>query len=124
MIVFASEIINPETINDVAKARPEEEAFISILNKIDFETIDQPELYLSELSLFYAKIGADKNGFVEVEQKSNTIGTIRLIYNQLPEQVFNKVLALTLKTSNSEINTQKKYGGGMVYEVKQGNFVT
>ena len=59
-----------------------------------------------------------------MEQKSNTIGTIRLIYNQLPEQVFNKVLALTLKTSNSEINTQKKYGGGMVYEVKQGNFVT
>ncbi len=59
-----------------------------------------------------------------MEQKSNTIGTIRLIPNQLPEQVFNTVFAPTLKISNFEINPQKKYGGGMVYEVKQGNFVT
>ena len=59
-----------------------------------------------------------------MEQKSNTIGTIRLIPNQLPEQVFNTVFAPTLKTSNFEINPQKEYGGGMVYEVKQGTFVT
>lgn len=124
VIVLASEILNPENINDVAKASPEEEAFISILNKIEFETIDQPELYLSEPGLFYTKFGADKDGFLEMEQKSNTIGTIRLIPNQLPEQVFNTVFAPTLKTSNFEINPQKKYGGGMVYEVKQGNFVT
>ena len=124
VIVLASEILNPENINDVAKASPEEEAFISILNKIEFETIDQPELYLSNPSLFYSKFGTDKNGFLEMEQKSNTIGTIRLIPNQLPEQVFNTVFAPTLKTSNFEINPQKEYGGGMVYEVKQGTFVT
>ncbi|MBA2747675.1 MAG: hypothetical protein H0U45_02785, partial [Tatlockia sp.] len=124
VIVLASEILNPENINDVAKASPEEEAFISILNKIEFETIDQPELYLSEPGLFYTKFGADKDGFLEMEQKSNTISTIRLIPNQLPEQVFNTIFAPTLKTSNFEINPQKKYGGGMVYEVKQGNFVT
>lgn len=76
MIVLASEILNPENMNDLAKASPEE-AFISILNKIEFESIDQPELYLSEPGLFYTKFGADKDGFLEMEQKSNTIGTIR-----------------------------------------------
>lgn len=124
VIVLASEILNPANINDVAKASPEEEAFIEILNKIEYETIDQPELYLSNPGLFYAKFGADKDGFLEMEQKSNTIGTIRLIPNQLPEQVFDTVFAPTLKTSNFEINPQKEYGGGMVYEVKQGDFVT
>ena len=94
------------------------------MNKIDFETIDQPELYLSETGLFYTKFDADKNGFLEMEQKSNTIGTIRLIPNQQPEQIFNTVFAPTLKTRNFEINPQKEYGGGMVDEVKQGNFVT
>lgn len=124
VIVLASEILNPENINNVAKASPEEEKFIGILDRIEFETIDQPESYLTDPGLFYAKFGADKDGFYEVEQKSNTVGTIRLIPNQVPEQVFDTAFAPTLKNSGFEVSLQTEYGGGKVYEVKLGSFVT
>ncbi len=124
VIALASEILNPENINAVVKVSPEEEAFISILDKINFENIEQPDLYLTDPSLFYAKFGAGKDGFYEVEQKSNTVGTIRLIPNQLPEQVFRTIFAPTLKSGGFEVNLQGQYGGGKVYEVKQGTFIT
>lgn len=123
VIVLASEILTPENLTNVAKASPQEEAFIRILDRINFENIDQPDLYLSDPSLFYSKFGEGKDGFYEVEQKSNTISTIRLIPNQLPEQVFNTIFASTLKSSGFEVNLQGQYGGGNVYLVKQGSFV-
>ncbi|WP_009634460.1 hypothetical protein [Synechocystis sp. PCC 7509] len=124
VIVLASEILSPENINDVAKASPQEEAFIGILSEINFENIDDPESYLTDPSLFYSKFGAGKDGFYEVVPKSNTLGTIRLIPNQLPEQVFSTIFAPALKSSGFEVNPQGEYGGGMVYEVKQETFIT
>ncbi|MBW4664601.1 MAG: hypothetical protein KME01_10445 [Chroococcus sp. CMT-3BRIN-NPC107] len=124
VIVLASEILNPDNLTNVAKASPEEEAFIGILDQINFENIDQPDIYLSDPSLFYSKFGEGKDGFYEVVQKSNTTGTIRLIPNQLPEQVFSTIFASTLKSSGFEVIPQGQYGGGKVYQVKQGTFVT
>ncbi len=123
-MLLASEIFNSDNINDVAKASPEEKSFISIFSEINFENIDDPESYLINPSLFYSKFGAGKDGFYEVEPKSNTIGTIRLIPNQLPEQVFSTIFAPVLKSNGFEVNLQGEYGGGKIYEVKQGTFVT
>lgn len=124
VIVLASEILNPENIDDVATVSPQEEAFINILDGTNLENIEDPELYLADPSLFYSKFGADKDGFYEVEQKSNTVGTIRLIADRIPEQVFDTVFAQALKSSGFEVNPQGEYGGGIVYEVKQEGFVT
>lgn len=124
VIVLASEILNPENIGDVAKVSPQEEAFISILDRTNLENIEDPEVYLADPSLFYSKFGADKDGFYEVEQKSNTVGTIRLIPDRIPEQVFDTVFAQELKSSGFEVTPQGEYGGGIVYEVKQESFVT
>ncbi len=124
VIILASEILNPENINNVAKASPQEEAFIEIFSEINFENIDDPESYLSDPSLFYSKFGAGKDGFYEVEPKSNTLGTIRLIPNQSPEQVFNTIFAPALKSSGFEVNPQGEYGGGIVYQIQQKTFVT
>lgn len=124
VIVLASEILNPKNIDDVATVSPQEEAFINILDGTNLENIEDPELYLADPSLFYSKFGADKDGFFEVEQKSNTVGTIRLIADRLPEQVFDTVFAQALKSSGFEVNPQGEYGGGIVYEVKQESFVT
>lgn len=124
VIVLASEILNPANINDVAKASPKEESFISILDQINFENIDDPAVYLTEPNLFYSKFGADKDGFYEIEQKSNTVGTIRLIPDRIPEQVFDTVFAQALKSSGFEVNPVREYGSGIVYEVKQESFIT
>lgn len=124
VIVLASEILNSENIGNVAKISPQEEAFISILDGTNLENVEDPELYLADPSLFYSKFGADKDGFYEVEQKSNTVGTIRLIPDRIPEQVFDTVFAQALKSSGFEVNPQGEYGGGIVYEVKQESFVT
>ena len=124
VIILASEILTPENINDVAKASPEEESFIGILREIDFENIDDPESYLTDPSLFYSKFGAGKDGFYEIEPKSHILGTIRLIPNQLPEQVFNTIFTPLLKSSGFAVNPQKEYGGGIVYQIQQETFVT
>ncbi len=124
VIVLASEILNPENISNVAKVSPQEEAFIGIIQQANLENIEDPELYLADPSLFYSKFGADKDGFYEVEQKANTLGNIRLIPDRIPEQVFDTVFAPTLKSSGFEVNPQGEYGGGIMYEVKQGTFVT
>ena len=122
-MVLASERLNPGNLENVGVVSPEETAFYGIVGQISSETIDQPELSFANPNAFYAQLGADENGFDVAEPQPGIDGSFKLIPNQTPDQLFNNVFASNLQSSGFQVATSSQYGGGSIYEVKQGAFV-
>ncbi len=123
VMVLASERLNPGNLEDVGVASREETAFYGIVGQVSSETVDQPELFFKNPNAFYAKLGPDEKGFDVAEPQPGIDGSFKLIPNQTPDQLFNNAFASNLQSSGFQAAAPSQYGGGPIYEVKQGAFV-
>ncbi|MGG6270069.1 hypothetical protein ACQ4M3_32630 [Leptolyngbya sp. AN03gr2] len=93
------------------------------LSKLKASSIDVPEFYFEQPDLFYQKSATDPNSYDIEKPLAGFDGNFTLILEQTPEQVFTTFFQSKLDSTVFRVVSQPNYGGGLVYEIRQGDFV-
>ncbi|MBD1857577.1 MULTISPECIES: hypothetical protein [Leptolyngbya] len=93
------------------------------LSKLKASSIDVPEFYFEQPDLFYQKSATDPNSYDIEKPLAGFDGNFTLILEQTPEQVFTTFFQSKLDSTVFRVVPQPNYGGGLVYEIQQGDFV-
>lgn len=112
----------PDNLGNIEVASAQENAFDAALGRVPFQQTDNADEKLSDPKAFHDKYGQDEKGFLEKQVKNGIDGSIRFIGGQNPEAAYSGVFASSLQQGNFQVTPKSSYGGGNLYEVRQGGF--
>ncbi len=112
----------PDNLGNVEVASAQENAFDAALGRVPFQQNDNADEKLPDPKAFHDKYGQDEKGFLEKQVKNGIDGSIRFINGQNPDTAYSGVFAGNLQQGNFQITPKSSYGGGNLYEVRQGGF--
>ena len=112
----------PDNLGNTEVASAQENAFDAALGRVPFQQNDSADEKLPDPNAFHDKYGQDEKGFLEKQVKNGIDGSIRFIGGQAPDAAYSGVFAGSLQQGNFQVTPKNSYGGGNLYEVRQGGF--
>jgi outer membrane biosynthesis protein TonB len=112
----------PDNLGNIEVASAQENAFDAALGRVPFQQTDNADEKLSDPKAFHDKYGQDEKGFLEKQVKNGIDGNIRFIGGQNPDAAYSRVFTSSLQQGNFQVTPKNSYGGGNLYEVRQGGF--
>ncbi len=112
----------PDNLGNTEVASAQENAFDAALGRVPFQQNDSADEKLPDPKAFHDKYGQDEKGFLEKQVKNGIDGSIRFIDGQNPDAAYSGVFAGSLQQGNFQVTPKNSYGGGNLYEVRQGGF--
>ncbi len=121
-IIVKSKKPLPDNLGNTEVASAQENAFDAALGRVPFQQSDNADEKLPDPKAFHDKYGQDEKGFLEKQVKNGIDGSIRFIGGQNPDAAYSGVFAGSLQQGNFQVTPKSSYGGGNLYEVRQGGF--
>lgn len=121
-IIVKSKKPLPDNLGNTEVASAQENAFDAALGRVPFQQNDSADEKLPDPQAFHDKYGQDEKGFLEKQVKNGIDGSIRFIGGQNPEAAYSSLFAGSLQQGNFQVAPKNSYGGGNLYEVRQGGF--
>jgi outer membrane biosynthesis protein TonB len=121
-IIVKSKKPLPDNLGNTEVASAQENAFDAALGRVPFQPNDSADEKLPDPKAFHDKYGQDEKGFLEKQVKNGIDGSIRFIGGQNPDAAYSGIFAGSLQQGNFQVTPKNSYGGGNLYEVRQGGF--
>ncbi len=93
------------------------------LSQLGVERIDVPEFYFPQPESFFERSSQDSSSFDPEKPLLGFDGDFVVILNKSPDQLFSTFFADNLRQSGFTASQLPNYGGGLLYEVRQGEFI-
>ncbi len=121
-IIVKSKKPLPDNLGNTEVASAQENAFDAALGRVPFQQNDSADEKLPDPKAFHDKYGQDEKGFLEKQVKNGIDGSIRFISGQNPGTAYTGIFAGSLQQGNFQVTPKSNYGGGNLYEIRQGGF--
>lgn len=126
IILLANMPIDSTSLNTAAIAEQSQIAFEQVLVELKSSgasRIDIPEFYFDQPEAFYSVSTQDPKSYDMQRPRSGFDGNFILILKQTPEQLFKDFFNPRLSSKGFIVTNAGTYGGGIIYEVRQKNYV-
>jgi hypothetical protein len=124
--VASSEIpLADSNLQSVAASRQADSAVNQVMKKLSqlgATRIDVPEFYFPQPELFFAPFAQDPATYDMEKPLPGFDGNFVVVLDKTPEQLFLEFFTENLGSHDFNVSQLPNYGGGLLYEMKQGDF--